>query len=463
MKHLLLIFLYVSFFKPLPGQEKIPEQEKSDTSSLLYAFRKGTTAGHFRLYYMTTDNAENLSDYYAIAFGGGLKYQTRSFKGFQLGIGGFFIWNLSSSDLTQPDPYTGIMNRYEIGQFDQENPSNKKNLQRLEDFFVKYNFKKSYIRYGKQVLRTPFINPQDGRMRPTGEQGFWAEFNELKKTRIELGWLTHISPRGTVNWYRGAASLGIYPSGVATDGTKSNYKNNLTSAGTGIAGITYTISNRIKLQVWDHWVENIFNTVLLQTDADINAGKKGKIVAGFQYIHQRAINAGGHSDLAKTYFDPSQKVHILGARVGYKVKESELRFNYTRITRHGRFLFPREWGREPLYTFLPRERNEGLGDVNAFTVNFLKTFLKKNIQAEVSFGYYDVPDVHNFRLNKYGFPSYCQLNFNVKYTFHGWLKGLAAELLYLYKPNNGNTYNDRKYVINKVNMHQLNLILNYNF
>ena len=28
-------------------------------------------------------------------------------------------------------------------------------------------------------------------------------------------------------------------------------------------------------------------------------------------------------------------------------------------------LLPREWGRDPFYTFLPRERNEGLGDVHA--------------------------------------------------------------------------------------------------
>jgi hypothetical protein len=26
---------------------------------------------------------------------------------------------------------------------------------------------------------------------------------------------------------------------------------------------------------------------------------------------------------------------------------------------------PREWGRDPFYTFMPRERNEGYGDVNA--------------------------------------------------------------------------------------------------
>ena len=35
------------------------------------------------------------------------------------------------------------------------------------------------------------------------------------------------------------------------------------------------------------------------------------------------------------------------------------------------FLMPREWGREPFYTFLPRERNEGLGGVNAWTCQLM--------------------------------------------------------------------------------------------
>ena len=58
-------------------------QEKKDTTSILHAFKKGKIEGHFRLFYMNSDNDGPLTDYYALAFGGGLKYQTKSFKGFQ--------------------------------------------------------------------------------------------------------------------------------------------------------------------------------------------------------------------------------------------------------------------------------------------------------------------------------------------------------------------------------------------
>ena len=438
-------------------------QEKKDTTSIMHAFRKGKIEGHLRFFYMSTNNYEPLTDYYALAFGGGLKYQTGSFKGFQFGIGGSYAWNLSSSDLTQPDPTTRIMNRYEIGLFDQANPSNKKELQRLEDFYIKYNFRKSFIKYGKQNIKTPFINPQDGRMSPTVEQGAWIEINELNKTKIEIGWLSRISPRSTVKWYSGASSIGIYPSGTAISGIKSDYKGHLDSKGIAIAGITYSLNEQIKLRLWDHWVENIFNTAFLQAEGEFPIERNRKIITGVQYIHQQAVSEGGNADPAKTYFDPSQKVNVYGVKAGLEFKKTTIRFNYTRITNNGRFLFPREWGREPLFTFLTRERNEGSGDVNAFTINLVHNQPKQRLNTELGLGFYDLPDVKNTRLNKYGLPSYYQFNFDLKYSFNGFMKGVNAELLYLYKKGKGNIYDDLKYVINKTNMHQVNVIFNYYF
>jgi hypothetical protein len=300
-------------------------------------------------------------------------------------------------------------------------------------------------------------------MRPTGVQGLWTEINELKKIKIEAGWLTHISPRGTVKWYRGSGSVGIYPSGVNINGSASNYKNKLDSKGTAVAGITYSPKPGVRLQFWDNWVENIFNTILLQADAGFSIKEHKMIIAGIQYIHQSALNNGGNSDISKTYFHPAHKVNIYGVRIGYDYKNTAVKLNYSRITSQGRFLFPREWGREPLYTFLPRERNEGLGDVHAFTINISRSFFNKKFMADFNAGSYKLPDVKNHNLNKYGFPSYTQFNADFRYTFDGFLKGLNAELLYLYKRNNDGTYNDWKYNINKTNMHQLNLILNYMF
>jgi hypothetical protein len=122
-------------------------------------------------------------------------------------------------------------------------------------------------------------------------------------------------------------------------------------------------------------------------------------------------------------------------------------------------LFPREWGREPMYTFLKRERNEGAGDVNAFSVNYFRDWGKR-LRSEIGYGYYDMPGVTNIKLNKYAMPSYHQALADVLYNFSGFMKGLQVEALYTFKLDAEETESGRL-AINKVNMHHFNLILNY--
>ena len=116
-----------------PGVWKNGEKEQEDTTSILHAFKKGKVHGHFRYFFMATDNASGLTDYYANAAGGGIKYETAPFKKFQLGISGFFAFNIGSSNLAMPDAKTNQLNRYEIGLFDIEDPDNKKDIDRLEE------------------------------------------------------------------------------------------------------------------------------------------------------------------------------------------------------------------------------------------------------------------------------------------------------------------------------------------
>ena len=74
--------------------------------------------------------------------GGGLKFETAKFHNFQFGVSGFYIFNIGSSDFTKDDSLTGQFNRYEIGLFDVEDPANKKDLDRLEELYLKYKIEK---------------------------------------------------------------------------------------------------------------------------------------------------------------------------------------------------------------------------------------------------------------------------------------------------------------------------------
>lgn len=435
----------------------------NDSTSLLHAFKKGTFNGHLRYFFSVTDNSKNLTDYFANAVGGGLRYETSQFHGFQFALSGFYIFNLGSSDFTKPDASTGQLNRYEIALFDVEDPTNKKDLDRLEELYLKYNFKKSFVIFGRQLINTPFINLQDGRMRPTGVEGIWTEINEIKKTKIQVGWLYAISPRGTTKWFNIGESIGIYPTGINPDGSKSNQTNNIESKGIGIIGVNTNFTKKIKVQGWNMLVENVSNSIMLQADINYPLNNRSSVFGALQFIRQDAVNFGGNAIQSKTYIEPGSKAITWGARVGWKRKQIEATLNYNRITEDGRYLVPREWGREPFFTFLPRERNEGLGDVHAFMGQIKYNPFKERVKTSLGVGYYKLPDVKNFALNKYGLTSYTQINADIRYNFIGLLNGLEAQLLIVHKLNNGNVYDNDKFIINKVDMSLYNLVLNFHF
>ncbi len=446
-----------------PNLWKSSEQEFGDTTSLIYAFKSGKTEGHFRYFFSATDNNKGLSDYFANAFGGGLRYETGKFYGFQLGISGFYIFNIGSSDLSKPDSASKQYNRYEIGLFDLQNPNNKKDIDRLEEFYLKYNYKKSFIRFGRQLINTPFINLQDGRMRPTGVEGVWTEMNELKNLHIEGGWIYSVSPRSTVKWFSTAQSVGLYPMGVNTDGKKSDYADNLKSKGAFLLGSKFKTLEWMSISLYDLYFENVLNSVLLQADLNYKFKPNTYLIGGLQFIRQDAVNNGGNKDQEKTYINKGASAMTAGAQAGLKHNNWEFTLNYNRIFNNGRYLMPREWGREPFFTFLPRERNEGFGNVHALMGKLNYNFPELRIKTSLGIGYYKLPDVKYYEMNKYGLPSYTQINADIRYSFNRFFKGLNAQFLMVAKLNNGNLYGDKRYEINKVNMILYNLVLNYYF
>jgi hypothetical protein len=122
---------------------------------------------------------------------------------------------------------------------------------------------------------------------------------------------------------------------------------------------------------------------------------------------------------------------------------------------------PREWGRDPFYTFLPRERNEGAGKVNAIMLKGEWKSVTKPFSTGLAWGYYDLPDVKDYRLNKYGMPAYHQVNHETSWKPKGVLTGFELKTLIAWKIGSGDTYGDPKYVYNKTEMVNFNLILEF--
>ena len=432
-----------------------------DSICLKDCFLKAHWEAHTRTFLMNTINEGALKDDYALAAGAGIGVLTQPVYGFQAGVSGFFIYNLWSSDLHKPDSITKQSNRYESGLFDSEDPNNKNDLDRLDELYLKYNLFKSAITVGKININTPFLNPQDGRMRPTIVEGVWLNINESKKIGINGGWIWKISPRSTVQWFSLANSMGINPMGVNTDGTRSDYHDHIKSEGMAIANVYFRPNDNIKINLWNGYLDNVMNTAMIELNTNQKVANGLVLYQGLIYLHQDAINNGGNADQTKTYIQKGAQSNVISAQIGLKNKKTNTSLNYTHITGDGRYLMPREWGKEPFYTFIPRERNEGLGNLHAVVLRSGLNLMNSKFKTGLAYGYYQLPDVKEYRLNKYGMPSYHQLNLDASYAFSNFLRGLEVKAIVAYKLNAGNTYNNLKYVYNKVNMVNLNLILDF--
>ncbi len=457
-----IVFSTITFLSLLPSA--IAQNDSIPPKGLIDYLQGGSLQAEIRNYLMHTDNQDRrLSDAYANALGAALQYQSMRYKGWQVGFTGSFVYNTWSSDLGKPDSLTGQFNRYEIGLFDLNDPY-KAFIGRVDELYLAYHFGQSLVRVGKQKLNTPWLNPQDGRMRPNFQEGVYVKMSEISKLQIEAAWIHRLLTRSTSEWLSVGESIGQYPGGITPDGLRSEYRNNLRSNGIALGGITYQISPQAKAQAWYYWVENIFHTAMLELELQKKLPEsRGTLIGGLQWHGQQQLRDGGNPQRELAYKPDENFAQAWSGRIGWKNAATSLFFNHTRITDAGRFLFPREWGRDPFYTFIPRERNEGFGDVQAYSINWWQHFPMKKLRTELSVGYFNLPEANDARLNKYGVPSYWQLNAQVVYEWQGFLKGLHTQFLYVYKGRIGEDFDNLRFAQNKVNMSLYNVVFNYRF
>jgi hypothetical protein len=222
----------------------------------------------------------------------------------------------------------------------------------------------------------------------------------------------------------------------------------------------HPLGRKLALSLWDVYTENIFNTAMLQLDA---GEKEDRWSLSGMAIKQDPTATGSNAVDSLAYMPEDQGSWAFSGRLRNVLGKFRWQLNYTRITAHGRYLMPREWGRDPFYTFLPRERNEGLGDVDAVTLNLIWKDARSGWRIEMDGGLYQLPALSDARLNKYAMPSYTQATINAQYQFRGAWQGLAIQFIGLAKMPFDNPDLNQKQSFNKVDMLHMDLIINYVF
>lgn len=421
--------------------------------------KKGNLSGQWRTYYMMTANKGDLKDFNALATGGKLKYQYDILDNLELGAALYNTTNLGLQNLTVPDNTTGRISRYEEGLFDRLNLSNDA-VFLLGELYVKYKLNRQSFTLGRMKINTPLINPEDGRMIPTLVQGFWYNYKSSKST-FQFGILNEIAPRSTGEFYGIGESIGTYPVGRNKGGNASQYSDNSESDYILMFNADFEIAKNLKLNVWNQYVDNIFNSIYIKPSLKISESLQ---IEG-EWLHQNKIGDGGNSLDSLRYFNQNT-ADVLGLKIAYKKKGELVSLAYNRILPQGQFLSPREWGREDLFSFQKRERSEGSADNHALVLNYKNEFeiLKEdlNLTSILSIGKHWKPAVTSAVLNKYAMPDYTHINLDI-FFYIKKLKHFKPELLLTSKIGNGDIPDNPNFYFNKVDMFHVDVILNYNF
>ncbi len=462
MLRTLLIVMVIAFGSFQSTAEVIvPDTSAAGKKTLKEFLMGGKLDIHTRTFWMSTINRGELLDYSTAAFGAGLGYHTPEWKGFQAGFSGFFTFQLYEHNLRLADPTTGGVNRYEVLLYDMNDLDNTNDLDRLEDLYLAYRYKNLRAVFGRQTVNSPLLNEQDNRMRPNHFSGLSVYYTG-DEWELTGGWYTHATMRGTVDWYSIESSFGVYPFGRNPMGVPSQYRDNISSKGIGLLGVKWKPLSTASLQVWNYSAENVFNLTFAQADANFGKGL-WFAVTGLQGFYQLPVHNGGNSDLMKSYIGHGETSLGVGARVGLSNGKHTLTTNMLRVDARGRFLFPREWGREIFYASLPRERFEGSGDLWALNLRYEQRLMQEKLTTMFAVGTVRMPSVSDFVHNKYGVPSYYHVAASVGYHFHGYLEGLELMFLAVNKTAHNPGDVEDIYRINRVDMWNLNAVINYHF
>lgn len=461
---LALLFTCTSLFAT--GTDAKQEYVKHDSLShireaknLREWFTNGETHGLLRLNTIQTRHLEDRIHHAALAVGGRLMFHTASWKGFQLGIGGVFSSNIVSTNLTERYAESYLKPKWERQLFDITDPASKSQLNELEELFVKYNYKTAYIKIGKMPINTPLVNPQDSRMKPSAFSGIKFNWYHEKDLAFDASYLIKTAPRSTKEWYTIAESINLYKRAMANDSAGQHIpESEIHSSGLLILAAHYLPYENLRFRLWQYYTTNISYVSFFQSEYDYKSMR-----FGLQYLYQKQSGTGGNADTDKKYIPDGHQVHLLSAKIAYTKKQWEISYNTTANLNNSRLIFPREWGNEPFYTFIPRYRIENVKGAISQAIKLNKKIKTRHSDLKIDLAYV----LSSYKLERAEHPYfddyYGQFHFEINTAFHGYFEGLSLRFLTMYYMHSEEINENVSDPTFKKNLFHSQLILDYRF
>ena len=351
-------------------------------------------------------------------------------KKWDLQVGYRVFGNAFSSDFWLPDPVTGQANRYESGLFNVLEPQDRF-FGRVELLSLGYSQPDFGVKVGKMGIQSDWVNAQDGRLSPTVVEGVHAYYLPKANWKVSVWGISRINIRGSKEWMPVGETVGLYPQGRSLFGKPATYLGNTTSSWLGIWELEGKMKGGKTLRFSQTYAANLFATYWA-TFEKTSKNSRGTWTSGIQGGLQHGIGNGGNSSPELQYKSPKDLNFAVSAKLNWKKGAWESQLSATQVGGKGRWLSPREWGKDSWYTFIPRERNEGFERVTAVVGYASYRFEDLPLQLYTYAGVHLLPSLQDAAANKYNFPSYRQHNLGLRYAPKK-LKNLDFHLILMVK------------------------------
>lgn len=366
-------------------------------------------SGEWRNYFLYELNEGAPKDFHAWATGGHLKATFRAGKHWQVAAA-FYTSQLTGGNFDSPDPVTGKYSRYAIGLMDVNDPRNR-HISDIGEAYVRFHSRHWQATYGRMLVKTPFFNPQDGRMIPTLTQGAHAQWKN-HKWLIEGYGIQAVWVRNTNGWRTLEESIGLYPSGRSADGSPHQYAGKINS--------DYLLIGHLRLQahkkalqqhLWSYFADRLFQLYYMEGSYRLSRHWQMQ----WQAHYQKESAKGNNSGADWYYFLPGGYNYSVGGKTTRHFHEKQqLGVAWLYLNGSAPFTFPREWGRDPFFIFQRRERSEGLAATTALVLDY-RAQIGKHWALRTDWGWHQTPLVDDYAANRYGLATYQHINIELSY------------------------------------------------
>ena len=262
-------------------------------------------------------------------------------------------------------------------------------------------------------------------------------------------------------WFSLREAIGMQSRGFQPKGDRADYHDRAPIRGLITLGYKHHLGKHLTLPAWNFHLDRLTNMTWLQADAQYK-----HFFGGLQYVQERASSYQKRLPYDQRYYQPGEVGQVLSFQGGYRLGKVRLSGAYLRAFGSGRFLYPRELGREDFYASQPRSWIDGFGNTSVYLLRASyerKVADKAILKADWRLSYTATPGAGETECNKYRIPSFFQSTARLRYQPKGFLEGLECMILYIYKRSPGQPTLAPEDIYYRTNLHHLNLVTNINF